>query len=92
MNSNHSLGSLETASIHSAQYPKRSFFDVLSWFDHLDSESSHLLFQGDSSSDGGRSEQQSTLDIEVDSITLYIVVVVVVVIVLLALFFISIFL
>ena len=65
--SNHTVGSLETASIHSHQ--QRSYLDVYSWCgDNMDSESSHLLFSGSTRNESDvqiQDEQSSSLDIEV---------------------------
>mmetsp|Transcript_5232 Transcript_5232/g.5362 ORF Transcript_5232/g.5362 Transcript_5232/m.5362 type:complete len:457 (+) Transcript_5232:114-1484(+) len=67
--SSHSLGSLETASIHSSQQQQKSYFDVHTWCgDRLDSESSHLLVGGDNSTSSNSNSQQQqseqSLDIE----------------------------
>jgi len=67
--SNHSQGSLETASINSSQQNQnRSVFDVYAWCgDRMDSESSHLLFVGNeqvATSSPTRNEHIAAIDIE----------------------------
>eukprot|EP01041_Mallomonas_annulata_P010489 gene10489-21882_t len=62
--STHSTNSLETASIHSHQ-AQRSYFDVYSCFaDGMDSESSHLLVNGERIAENDNRNGPSTLDIE----------------------------
>jgi len=67
MSTHSSAGSLET-SMHnnSLEIPRRSPFDVLYWFDSLDTESTHLLVSNNTQD--SRRENSSTaltgLDIE----------------------------